>query len=116
MAKRAEIRVRREGIIAVIQAPGYINKDGGEQVAAVCDGLIEEGVITLVLNLEQCNMVNSVGVSYLIEVLEKVTEAGGKMAFNSAARTVAKTLQIMGLLQKASLHDTEADAVAAMSD
>ena len=56
------------------------------------------------------------GISYLIEVLEKVVELGGKMAFNNAAPTVGKTLQIMGLLQKASLHDTETVAVAAMSD
>ena len=116
MAERAEIQVRREEGIAVIKPPGYINKDGGEQVAAICDGLIGEGVIKLVLNLEQCTMVNSVGISYLIEVLEKVTELGGKLAFNSAVPTVGKTLQIMGLLQKASLHDTEADAVAAISD
>ena len=112
----AEIRVRREESIAVIQATGYINKSCGEQMAAVCDDLVEEGVVKLVLNLEQCPMVNSVGISYLIEMLEKVTELGGKVAFNSVARDVARVLQLMGLLNKATLHDTETEAVAAMSD
>ena len=115
MADNAEVEVRRAGDAGVLLAPGSINQAGGEQVAKACDGLIDEGVTKLVLNLEDCNIVNSVGISFLIEVLEKVTELGGRMAFCSVGATIAKTLQIMGLLQKASIHKTVDEAVAEVS-
>ena len=112
MADSVEVEVRRQGDIGVLQAPGYINSDGGERVAEVCDGLIEDGVVKVVLNLQGTNIVNSVGISFLIEVLEKLVALGGKLAFCCVGATIAKTLQIMGLLQKASLHDTEEQALA----
>lgn len=65
------------------------------------------------LNLTDCALANSVGISFLIEVLEANKEAGGHLAFCCVSRTIAKTLQIMGLLQTATLHDTEEAALAA---
>ena len=115
MAESPEVAVRRVGDAGVLQAPGYINSEGGEKVAEVCDSLVDDGVRKLVLNLENCSIVNSVGISFLIEVLEKVTDLGGKLAFCCVGATIAKTLQIMGLRQKASLHDTEEQALAELA-
>ena len=84
-------------------------------MAGVCDSLVDEGVRKLVLNLENCEIVNSMGISFLIEVLEKVTDLGGKLAFCCVGATIAKTLQIMGLRQKASLHDTEDQALVELA-
>jgi anti-anti-sigma factor len=107
-----ELTTRREGDVAVITAPNYINQDGGEQISTAATALMADGCNRLVLNLAGCALANSVGISFLIEVLEANKEAGGRLAFCSGTRTIAKTLQIMGLLQTATMHDTEEEAIA----
>ena len=115
MAETLALQVKKIGKVGIVETRGYINNTGGEQVAQACEGLIAEGVYRLVLNLGQSNLVNSVGVSFLIEVIEKVKELEGQVAFCGVSPTIGKTFQIMGLLQMASLHDTEQAAVQVLS-
>ena len=103
--------VRRVGDVGVIAAPAYISAEGGEQIHDAASGLRQDGVTRLVLDLGGCTMANSVGISFLIEVVESTKEAGGRLAFCRVNKTIAKTLQIMGLLQVATVHDDEDQAV-----
>lgn len=115
MADTLELQVRRAGGVGIVEVKGYINNTGGEQVARACEALMEEGVRRLVLNLGKSSLVNSVGVSFLIETIERVKELEGQVAFCCVSHTIAKTFQIMGLLQMASLHEAEQDAVKALN-
>lgn len=115
MADSLELQVRRAAAVGIVAIKGYINNTGGEQVAQACEELIAQGVRRVVLNLGKSSLVNSVGVSFLIEAIEKVKELEGQVAFCCVSPTIAKTFQIMGLLQLASLHDTEQEAVQALS-
>ena len=99
----------------MIQVPPYLNRDSGEQIAGAAASLQEEGVVRVVIDLSGCEMVASVGVLSLIQVSAALRAAGGRLAFCGASKTIAKTLRIMGLLQKATHHDSEREAVAAMS-
>jgi anti-anti-sigma factor len=114
MADAEDLTIRRVGDVAVIQAPLYVNSDGGQQVSSAVATLREEGVTRVVLNLSDCSIANSIGLSFLIEVLETLKEAGGRLSFCSATKSIAKTLQIMGLLQESIMHDGEEEAVAAL--
>jgi anti-anti-sigma factor len=67
------------------------------------------------LNLERTRIVNSIGISILIEVLEKVMDRNGRLAFCSLTPTIDKTFRIMGLAQYAAIYPTEAEAVRALS-
>jgi anti-anti-sigma factor len=67
------------------------------------------------LNLERTRIVNSIGISILIEVLEKVMDRNGKLAFCGLTPTIDKTFRIMGLAQYAAIYPTEAEAVRALS-
>ena len=114
MADAEDLTIRRVGDVAVIQAPLYVNSDGGQQISSAVTALREEGVTRVVLNLSDCSLANSIGISFLIEVLEALKEAGGRLSFCGATQTIAKTLQIMGLLQESTMHDGEDEAVAAL--
>ena len=85
-----------------------------EKVVETCNDFIAEGVHKLILNLEDCSIVNSVGISFLIEILEKIRELNGQVAFCCVRPTIGKTFRIMGLLQTARLFDTEAEAIQAL--
>ena len=85
-----------------------------EPVAEAGEALIREGVKYLVFNLEKSHIANSMGISILIEIIEKVRELEGKVAFCCVAPILAKTFQIMGLLKVAEIYDTEDQAVQAV--
>ena len=101
---------RRDGL-AVIYTDGYINNQGGEEIARVAYELIEKGQKILLLNLAGTKIVNSIGISILIEIIEKMLEIDGKLAFCSLTPTIEKTFHIMGLAQYAGIYPDEDGAV-----
>ncbi|HEV8241809.1 MAG TPA: STAS domain-containing protein [Thermoanaerobaculia bacterium] len=112
MTESLKVRVDRRDGLAVVITEGYINNQGGEQIAQAANGLIEEGYRTLLLNLAGSKIVNSIGISILIEVLERVLELKGKLAFCNLTPTIQKTFHIMGLTQYAQVYPDEPTAVA----
>lgn len=116
MTDSLKLRVdRRDTDLAVIYTEGYINNQGGEEIARVAYELIDDGVRTLLLNLEDTKIVNSIGISILIEIIEKTLEIDGRLAFCCLTPTIAKTFQIMGLAQYAGIYDDENAAVEALT-
>lgn len=114
MSNTLDVTVRREGRVGILETNGYINDTEAEKIVDACQPLIDEGVVHLVLNLAQSNIANSLGISILIEVIEKTRELNGQVGFCHVAPILAKTFQIMGLLNEAKIFDTEAEAVQAL--
>jgi anti-anti-sigma regulatory factor len=56
-------------------------------------------------------VVNSIGVSILIEIIEKLQEVDGKIGYYNLAPIVSKTFNIMGLTKYSSVFETEDEAV-----
>ncbi len=102
---------RREGL-AVIYTEGYINNQGGEEIAKIAYKLLEEGYKILLLNLAGTKIVNSIGISILIEIIEKMIEIEGRLGFCCLTPTIEKTFHIMGLAQYAPIYPDETTAVA----
>ncbi len=92
----------RDGL-AVINTDGYINNQGGEEIAKVAYELIEEGYGRLLLNLEKTKIVTSIGISILIEI-------DGKLSFCELTPTIDKTFHIMGLAQYTTIFADETAA------
>lgn len=105
----------RDNGLAIIYTDGYINNQGGEEIARVAYELIEKGHAKLLLNLARTKIVNSIGISILIEIIEKMLEIDGKLAFCSLTPTIEKTFHIMGLAQYAGIHADEEAALAALA-
>ncbi len=101
---------RREGI-AVIYTEGYFNEQGGEEIAKVAYELIEEGYGSLLLNLEKTKIVSSNGTSFLIEIIERMLEIEGNLAFCNLTPTIDKTFHIIDVSQYTSIYPDEASAL-----
>lgn len=93
----------RDGDVAVLEIGGYINNEAGEAIAKQAVRLLDEGHHTLLLDLGGTRIINSIGISLLLEVLEKTMEVDGRLAFCSVSPSITKTFQIMGLSQYTSL-------------
>ena len=99
--------------IGLIRAAGYINNEGGQAIADAAGELMERGCATLLIDLEGTRIINSIGVSILLEIMEKLLEENGRLAFSSLTPTISKTFEIMGLVQYATIY---ADVEAARAD
>ena len=112
-----ELRVavdRRGDTGAVLYTKGYINNVGGEEIANRAYELMDDDVRSLLLNLRETKIVNSIGISILIEIIEKMIEKQGKIGFCCLTPVIHKTFHIMGLANYAAIFDTEEAAVQQM--
>src|SRR5438876_10072252 len=96
---------------AVLYTNDYINNVGVEKITNPAYELMDDGVLTLLLNLRETKIVNSIGISILIEIIEKMMDKGGKIAFCCLTPVIHKTFQIMGLANYASIFENEEAAV-----
>jgi anti-anti-sigma factor len=112
-----ELRVavdRRGANGAILYTKGYINNVGGEEIANRAYELMDADVRSLLLNLRETKIVNSIGISILIEIIEKMIDKGGKIGFCCLTPVIHKTFQIMGLANYASIYNDEESAIADM--
>jgi anti-anti-sigma factor len=99
---------------AILYTKGYINNVGGEEIANRAYELMDQGALSLLLNLRETKIVNSIGISILIEIIEKMMDKGGKIGFCCLTPVIMKTFQIMGLAQYASIFSDEEAAIQEM--
>lgn len=112
MTDELKVAVERRGTNgAVLYTKGYINNVGGEEIANRAYELMDDGVRTLLLNLRETKIVNSIGISILIEIIEKMIEKDGRIAFCSLTPVIHKTFQIMGLANYAAIFADEETAI-----
>lgn len=113
MTEELRVAVERRPAGAILYTKGYINNVGGEEIANRAYELMDDGVRMLLLNLRETKIVNSIGISILIEIIEKMMDKGGKISFCCLTPVIHKTFQIMGLANYATIYDSEE---AAMKD
>tara|TARA_B100001029_G_C15029675_1_gene436066 strand:+ start:1151 stop:1492 length:342 start_codon:yes stop_codon:yes gene_type:complete len=97
--------------VYVVYCSGYLNMDSGDSIAKLCYKQIDNGVTKFLINLENTKMVNSIGVSILIEIIEKLQDIDGKLGFCNLAPIVEKTFKIMGLTQYSTLFGSEQEGI-----
>lgn len=95
----------------VINTSGYVNNKGGEAIAQEFDKHFTQGIKQVIINLEKSKVVNSIGMSFLIEIIERLEEVGGKLVFTNLDPGVEKMLSIMGLFNFAGKEHTVSDAL-----
>lgn len=94
----------------IIKTEGYINNVGGEKI--VQEFSKHDNVDKLIMNLEGSKVVNSIGISHLIEIIEKLNQSNGKLIFTNLDPTIEKTFTIMGLFQFAGKADNIESALS----
>ena len=109
------LNIRDEGDVVIIETTGYLNNVGGEKVSEACYEKMENGKKLFLLNLENSKVVNSIGVSILIEIIEKLQDVDGKLGYYNLAPIVEKTFNIMGLTKYSTVFYSELEGLEGMS-
>ena len=109
------LTTRSEGDVVILETTGYLNNIGGEQIAQACYKEMDNGKKLFLINLEKSKVVNSIGVSILIEIIEKLQDIDGKLGYYNLAPIVEKTFNIMGLTKYSFVFQSESEALEGMS-
>lgn len=101
MVSEFSLQSEIKGDCVVINTSGYVNNLGGQKIIDEFNTHHENGLKKYVLNLAESKIVNSIGISFLIEMIEKLNDSSGKLVFANLDPSVEKTFTIMGLFHYA---------------
>ncbi|HZL98033.1 MAG TPA: STAS domain-containing protein [Terriglobales bacterium] len=110
MSPYKTIRIREEGDTLVVYVGGYLNSLLGEEVEKVVRARLDEGGRRILLNFKGMRMVNSIGISFVIGIVEKVMEREGRMAFCEVSRVNRDLFRVTGLEKYVRSFETEKEA------
>jgi anti-anti-sigma factor len=112
----ADPRPREGGDVAVVYAGDYVNKMSGQRIERECLTRIERGCRALVINFRDTELVNSIGVSILLGVIEAAERRGTRVAFSNVSVHTLKLFELLGLTRLVVLADSEEAALATLEE
>jgi len=109
------VRARSIGNTAVIYASDYLNKLNGERIERECRQQLEAGCRALVINFRDTELVNSIGVSILMSVIDAAEQNGARLIFSDANSHTRNLFEMLGLTRYVSLASDEAEALSRLA-
>jgi anti-anti-sigma factor len=104
------------GEVAVVYAGDYVNKLSGQRIERECLLRLEAGCRALVINFRGTELVNSIGVSILLGVIEAAERRGAPVVFSNVSRHTVKLFELLGLTRLVVLADSEEAALATLDE
>lgn len=107
-----DLQAKVVGDAAVIYPGPYLNQLRGEDIEIQCQDLLARGVRRLVINFHETELINSIGISLLIGVIEAVNEADGMLLLSNLSASNRELFEMLGLLAHVRIEETEERALA----
>jgi len=111
----AEIKTKLLDGTAVLYPGPYLNQLRGERIEVRCKELLATGVRNLVINFEETELVNSIGISLLLSVFDVVEESSGNIVLSNLSNANRELFDMLGILSSVELHESEDEALARLS-
>ncbi|MGA7103936.1 MAG: STAS domain-containing protein [Candidatus Deferrimicrobiaceae bacterium] len=97
---------------SVVYVNGYLNSLLGEEVERAVHDALEAGRPRVVLNFEGTRLINSIGISFIIGIAERMAERNGTLAFCSLNRINQDLFRMTGVSRYVQAFDSEEEAIA----
>ncbi len=110
------VRTRSVGRAAVVYASDYLNKLSGERIERECRQQLEAGCRALIINFRDTELVNSIGVSILLGVIDAAEDAGAQLIFSDMSAQTVELFEMLGLTRFVALAKSEEEALATLSE
>lgn len=91
------IPVKISGETATVYAGDYLNKLSGETIERECKRQLAAGAKRLIVNFSETEIVNSIGVSILLGVIDAAQNAGAEIVFSDVKEETAELFEMLGL-------------------
>ncbi|MEW6128917.1 MAG: STAS domain-containing protein [Acidobacteriota bacterium] len=97
---------------AIIYPGAYLNQLRGEVIEHQCKEFLGNGVKRLVINFEETELINSIGISILLEVMETIKAAKGTLLLSNLNDSNRELFEMLGLMSHVYVEETEQIALA----
>ena len=104
------VQARCIGDTAIIYASDYLNKLSGERIERECKRQLESGCRALVINFRDTELVNSIGVSILMGVIDAAEQNQARLIFSDVNSHTVKLFEMLGITKHVSVVKDEAEA------
>ncbi|MCI0486171.1 MAG: STAS domain-containing protein [Blastocatellia bacterium] len=95
----------------VIYPGQYLNQLRGELIEERCHEMLAVGVRRIVINFEETELVNSIGISILLGVIEAVNEVSGELILSNLNDSNRELFDMLGLFAYVGVEITEESAL-----
>ncbi len=102
--------------VAVVYAGDYVNKMSGQRIERECLTRIERGCRALVISFRDTELVNSIGVSILLGVIDAAEQRGARIAFSNVSVHTLSLFELLGLTRLVVLAESEEAALATLEE
>jgi anti-anti-sigma regulatory factor len=100
-----QVRRKENEGSAVLFLQGYLNESGGELLEQECQELINRGVQGLRLDFSGTSLVNSIGVSYLLDIIEEAQRGKAKLEFARVPGPIRDLFELLGINSRVPLSE-----------
>ena len=114
-SRETAVQARCVGNAAIIYASDYLNKLSGERIERECKRQLESGRRALIINFRDTELVNSIGVSILVGVIDAAQQNTAQLIFSDVNNHTAELFQMLGLTRHVSLATNEDEALSLVS-
>jgi anti-anti-sigma factor len=111
-SREIAVQARSVGNAAIIYASDYLNKLSGERIERECRRQLEAGCRTLIINFRDTELVNSIGVSILVGVIDAAEQSTARLIFSDVNNHTADLFEMLGLTRHITLAKDEDEALS----
>lgn len=109
------VRSHCVGTTAVVYASDYLNKLTGEKIERECRRHIDCGCRALVIDFSDTQLVNSIGISILLGIIDIAEKNGARIAFSEVNHQTVELFEMLGLTRHVLLAKDEHEALLNLS-
>jgi anti-anti-sigma factor len=109
------IETRKAGNSVVVSVSGRLDAVTAPAYEKAVRGLVEDGATRMVVDFEQLDYISSAGLGELIVTLKLLKEKGGQLAVANVRGNVLSVFEMCGIQKLLGIHNSVADALAAVN-
>ncbi len=106
------VPARQVGDAAIIYASDYLNKLSGERIERECRRQLDSGRRALIINFRDTELVNSIGVSILVGVIDAAEQSTAMLIFSDVNNHTANLFEMLGLTRHVQIATDEQEALS----
>jgi anti-anti-sigma factor len=112
---KSPVRSHCVGTTAVVYASDYLNKLTGERIERECRRQLDSGARALVIDFSDTELVNSIGVSILLGIIDVAEKSGALVVFSDVNSETVQLFEMLGLTRHVVLAKNEQEALSDLS-
>ena len=111
----ATVKSHCVGTTAIVYASDYLNKLTGEKIERECRRQLDSGCRALVIDFADTQLVNSIGISILLGIIDIAEKNGAQVVFSDVNNQTIQLFDMLGLTRHVALAKNEQEALSTLS-